>query len=61
MLKMLPVHVGSRDPYHITAHGAGFVLAWSGGVQMRLGCPNDQREVIQILSEELVFSVPEYV
>ena len=57
-----PVHLhlkGSRDPYNITGFGAGFVLAWMGNVKLRIGEKNEQYEVIQILSDELFFSIPE--
>ena len=57
-----PCHLhlkGSRDPYHITGFGAGFVLAWMGNVKLRIGEANEQRELIQISSDEMFFSIPE--
>jgi hypothetical protein len=57
-----PCHLhlkGSRDPYHITGFGAGFVLAWMGNVSLRIGEKNDQNELIQISSDEMFFSIPE--
>lgn len=57
-----PCHLhlkGSRDPYHITGFGAGFVLAWMGNVKLRIGEDNEQRELIQISSDEMFFSIPE--
>ena len=57
-----PCHLhlkGSRDPYHITGFGAGFVLAWMGAVKLRIGEKNPQRELIQISSNEMFFSIPE--
>lgn len=50
---------GSRDPYDITGHGAGFVLAWMGNPKIRVGYENPQRELIQIFSEQMILSVPE--
>lgn len=53
--------IGSRDPYEITGHGAGFVLAWMGNTRIRIGYDNPERELVQIFSEQMVLSVPEYV
>lgn len=52
---------GSRDPYEITGHGAGFVLAWMGDPKIRIGYENPERELVQIFSKQMVLSVPEYV
>ena len=53
--------IGSRDPYEITGHGAGFVLAWMGSPRIRIGYDNPERELVQITSDQMVLSVPEYV
>lgn len=53
--------IGSRDPYEITGHGAGFVLAWMGSPRIRIGYDNPGRELVQITSDQMVLSVPEYV
>ncbi|GBB96916.1 hypothetical protein RclHR1_02870014 [Rhizophagus clarus] len=49
---------GSRDPYLVTGRGAGFVLCWSKNVEIRLGFPNDQNEVLQVDSEEFTCAIP---
>lgn len=57
-----PAHLhfkGSRDPYKISDLGAGFVLAWMGNVRVTIGHPNEQRELIQIHSDQMVYSIPD--
>ncbi|PWN35857.1 uncharacterized protein FA14DRAFT_160841 [Meira miltonrushii] len=49
---------GSRDPYHILGHGAGWVKCWRGNVELRLGFENPQKEVFQILSDEYILAIP---
>jgi hypothetical protein len=50
---------GSRDPYHILEHGAGWVKCWRGDVELRIGFENEQREVFQILSNEYLLAIPD--
>ncbi|MCO5584896.1 hypothetical protein L7F22_038828 [Adiantum nelumboides] len=50
---------GSRDPYHILGHGAGWVKCWRGNVELRLGFENPQKEVFQILSDEYILAIPD--
>jgi hypothetical protein len=57
-----PCHLhlkGSRDPYHVTGFGAGFVLAWTGNVKLQVGEENEQKELIQMSSDEMFFCIPE--
>ncbi|CAG8522906.1 24191_t:CDS:2, partial [Dentiscutata erythropus] len=49
---------GSRDPYHITGSGAGFVLCWRKNIEVRLGFANEQNELLQIESEEFTIAIP---
>uniref|UniRef100_V5EIZ2 Golgi-body localization protein domain-containing protein n=2 Tax=Kalmanozyma brasiliensis (strain GHG001) TaxID=1365824 RepID=V5EIZ2_KALBG len=50
---------GSRDPYSIEGHGAGWVKSWKGGVEIRLGYDNPEKEFFQILSHEYVLAIPD--
>lgn len=50
---------GSRDPYHILGHGAGWVKCWRSNVELRLGFDNPQKEVFQILSDEYILAIPD--
>ncbi|CAJ0902711.1 6400_t:CDS:10, partial [Entrophospora sp. SA101] len=52
---------GTRDPYLITGHGSGFVLSWRQGIEIRLGFPNNQKEVLQVSSEGFLLGIPDLV
>ncbi|TFK23245.1 hypothetical protein FA15DRAFT_705606 [Coprinopsis marcescibilis] len=57
-----PVQVyikGTRSPYEMVESGAGFVLAWEGSPRIKLGFENVQKELIQVTSEAMTFSVPD--
>jgi hypothetical protein len=50
---------GSRDPYAITGHGAGFALSWQGNARFTIAQPNEAKETIQIMADELLIAIPE--
>ncbi|KAJ9480159.1 Protein FMP27, mitochondrial [Pseudozyma hubeiensis] len=50
---------GSRDPYSIEGIGAGWVKSWKGGVEIRVGYENPEKEFFQILSHEYILAVPD--
>ncbi|SJX62420.1 uncharacterized protein SRS1_13267 [Sporisorium reilianum f. sp. reilianum] len=50
---------GSRDPYCIEGHGAGWVKSWKGGVEIRIGYDNPEKEFFQILSQGFVLAIPD--
>ncbi|PPQ99072.1 hypothetical protein CVT24_003632 [Panaeolus cyanescens] len=50
--------VGSRDPFNITDAGSGFVLTWQGSPEIRVNYENYQKELIQVLSDEMLIAVP---
>lgn len=50
---------GSRSPYEVLDHGAGFVLAWSGQPTFTINLPNKERELIQMDADRLVFAIPD--
>jgi hypothetical protein len=52
---------GSRDPHDIVGDGAGFVLCWSGRPRLRIGHPNEQRELLQVEGDQMVIAIPEWV
>ena len=53
--------LGSRDPYDIRGHGAGFALCWKGGPQLLVGQPNEAGELIQVISDSMLVIIPKYV
>jgi hypothetical protein len=50
---------GTYDPYAVVGFGAGFALSWKKGTKFEINMPNDQHEVIQISSQELLIAIPE--
>ncbi|KAJ3512535.1 hypothetical protein NLJ89_g3461 [Agrocybe chaxingu] len=51
---------GTRDPYNTIDAGTGFVLAWQGNPEIRVGYENYQKELIQVMSDDMVIGIPEY-
>ncbi|KAH8105900.1 golgi-body localization protein domain-containing protein [Cristinia sonorae] len=50
---------GSRNPYELRDNGAGFALCWKGHPQILLGQPNEQNELIQVISDSMLITVPD--
>ncbi|UZJ56701.1 hypothetical protein CBS101457_006021 [Exobasidium rhododendri] len=50
---------GSRDPYYILEHGAGWVKCWRGNVELKINFDNEDGEVVQIISDEYLLAIPE--
>ncbi len=50
---------GSRDPYNIEGQAAGWVMSWKGGVELRIGYDNPEKEFFQILSDTYVLAIPD--
>ncbi|KAI9801565.1 MAG: hypothetical protein M1825_003244 [Sarcosagium campestre] len=51
---------GSRDPYTVVGHGAGFVMCWRNDVLWRLGQDDDPRKFMTVDSGEYVLAIPDY-
>ncbi|KAF8913997.1 golgi-body localization protein domain-containing protein [Gymnopilus junonius] len=51
---------GSRDPCEIHDSGAGFALCWQGNPEIRVGYENQQKELIQVMSEGMLIAVPDF-
>lgn len=54
----LNAFAGTRDPYKLDDAGAGFVLCWQGSPEIRIGHENHQRELLQVMSNEMLIAVP---
>ena len=50
---------GTRQPYAVTGAGAGFVLVWRGGVELRLGRHLTDHEFLQVRSREHLLAIPD--
>ncbi|KAF2686801.1 hypothetical protein K458DRAFT_334804 [Lentithecium fluviatile CBS 122367] len=50
---------GSRDPYMVTGHGAGFVMCWQNDVQLSLAEDKDPRNFMVVKSGSYVLAIPD--
>jgi hypothetical protein len=50
---------GSRDPYMVTGHGAGFVMCWQNDVQLSLAEDEDPRNFMVVNSGSYVLAIPD--
>ncbi|KAI4179554.1 MAG: hypothetical protein L6R41_007779, partial [Letrouitia leprolyta] len=51
---------GSRDPYMVTGHGAGFVMCWRNGVRLDIHRDDDPKKFMTVTSGEYVLAIPDY-
>jgi hypothetical protein len=51
--------LGSRDPYMVTGHGAGFVMCWQNDVQLTLAEDKDPRNFMVVKSGNYVLAIPD--
>ena len=49
---------GSHDPEGLGGTGAGFALCWQGNPQLLINQPNDQNELIQVVSDSVMIIIP---
>lgn len=49
---------GTRDPYQVNDAGAGFVLSWQGNPKLLVGQKNEDKELIQVLSDSMLIAIP---
>ncbi|UPX17306.1 Protein SABRE, variant 2 [Ascochyta rabiei] len=50
---------GSRDPYMVTGHGAGFVMCWQDDVRLTLAEDEDPRNFMVVKSGSYVLAIPD--
>ena len=51
---------GSRDPYVVTGHGAGFVMCWRENVRWNIHQDDDPKKFMAVSSGEYVMAIPDY-
>lgn len=51
---------GSRDPYVVTGHGAGFLMCWRHDVHWSIHQDDDPRHFMTVNSGEYVLAIPDY-
>lgn len=49
---------GTRDPHQVSGLGAGFVLSWQGNTMLLIGRQNENRELIQVVSDSMSIAIP---
>jgi hypothetical protein len=50
---------GSRDPYMVTGHGAGFVMCWQNDVHLNIAQDPDPRNFMIVDSGSYVLAIPD--
>ena len=51
---------GSRDPYTVTGHGAGFVMVWRNNVRWCLWKEDDPQKFMTVDSGDFVLAIPDF-
>ncbi|KAL9099568.1 MAG: hypothetical protein Q9163_004948 [Psora crenata] len=51
---------GSRDPYIVTGHGAGFVMVWRKDVRWNIHRDDDPKKFMSVESGEYVLAIPDF-
>ncbi|KAL8791768.1 MAG: hypothetical protein Q9195_005644 [Heterodermia aff. obscurata] len=51
---------GTRDPYVVTGHGAGFVMCWRNNVHWGIHADDDPKKFMCVTSGEYVLAIPDY-
>ncbi|KAK5015341.1 Protein SABRE, partial [Cryomyces antarcticus] len=51
---------GSRDPYVVTGHGAGFVMCWRNDVRWSIAQDDDPRKFMIVDSGDYVLAIPDF-
>ncbi|KAL7791890.1 mitochondrial protein from FMP27 domain-containing protein [Trichoderma ceciliae] len=51
---------GTRDPYQVTGHGAGFLMCWRNDIRWNINAEDDPKKLMTVDSGEYVLAVPDY-
>lgn len=51
---------GTRDPYHVTGNGAGFLMCWRNDVRWSVHSDDDPKRFMSVDSGEYVLAIPDY-
>jgi Mitochondrial protein from FMP27/RNA pol II promoter Fmp27 protein domain/Golgi-body localisation protein domain/Domain of unknown function (DUF2405) len=51
---------GSRDPYHVTGSGAGFVMCWRNNVRWNISESDNPKRFMTVDSEEYILAIPDF-
>ncbi|KAF2865419.1 mitochondrial protein from FMP27-domain-containing protein [Massariosphaeria phaeospora] len=50
---------GSRDPYMVTGHGAGFIMCWQNDVHLSIAQDEDPRNFMVVNSGSYILAIPD--
>ncbi|KAK2589939.1 Protein SABRE [Conoideocrella luteorostrata] len=51
---------GTRDPYHVTGTGAGFLMCWRNDVRWHINAEDNPKQFMTVDSGEYILAVPDY-
>ncbi|RFU75854.1 hypothetical protein TARUN_6380 [Trichoderma arundinaceum] len=51
---------GTRDPYQVTGHGAGFLMCWRNDIKWNINAEDNPKKFMTVDSGEYVLAVPDY-
>jgi hypothetical protein len=57
----LDLSTGSRNPAAVAGEAAGFALCWTGNPNINIGYTPADKEVVQVVSDNMLLTIPEYV
>ncbi|KAK5997565.1 UPF0648 protein C3H5.09c [Cladobotryum mycophilum] len=57
---MLLALKGTRDPYQVTGHGAGFLMCWRNDIKWNINAEDDPKRFMTVDSGEYVLAIPDF-
>ena len=51
---------GTRDPYHVTGNGAGFLMCWRNNVRWNINAEDNPKRFMTVDSGEYVLAIPDF-
>ncbi|KAM0264887.1 hypothetical protein ACHAQJ_000403 [Trichoderma viride] len=51
---------GTRDPYQVTGHGAGFLMCWRNDIRWNINAEDNPKRFMTVDSGEYVLAIPDY-
>ncbi|KAL6695040.1 mitochondrial protein from FMP27 domain-containing protein [Trichoderma pleuroticola] len=51
---------GTRDPYQVTGHGAGFIMCWRNDIKWNINAEDNPKKFMTVDSGEYILAIPDY-
>ncbi|KAL7918492.1 mitochondrial protein from FMP27 domain-containing protein [Trichoderma austrokoningii] len=51
---------GTRDPYQVTGHGAGFIMCWRNDIRWDINAEDNPKRFMTVDSGEYILAIPDY-